>query len=84
MIKLLKFDGHWLVAEIEEIPGVEFGDPDCVLKYACEVNEDGALPFPAYSDDTELVVRSENITVIAEPSPMFSAQYYDLKDTRLK
>ena len=82
MLKLLKFDGHWLVAEVEEIPGTELGDPDCVLKYACEVSEDGALPFPLYSDDTELVVRSENITVIAEPSAMFSALYYDLKDKR--
>ncbi len=80
MIKLLKFDGHWLVAEVEEIPGVEFGDPDCVLKYACEVNGDGAVPFPAYSDDRELVVRSSEITLICEPSAMFSALYYDLKD----
>ncbi len=23
MIKLLKFDGHWLVTEVEEISGVE-------------------------------------------------------------
>ena len=82
MLKLLKFDGHWLVAEVEEIPDTELGDPDCVLKYACEVSEDGALPFPLYSEDTELVVRSENITVIAEPSAMFSALYYDLKDKR--
>ena len=84
MLKLLKFDGHWLVAEVEEIPDTELGDPDCVLKYACEVSEDGALPFPLYSEDIELVVRSENITVIAEPSAMHSALYYDLKDTRLK
>ena len=58
MLKLLKFDGHWLVAEVEEIPDTELGDPDCVLKYACEVSEDGALPFPLYSEDTELVAVS--------------------------
>tara|TARA_B100000497_G_C7648452_1_gene389989 strand:+ start:100 stop:354 length:255 start_codon:yes stop_codon:yes gene_type:complete len=80
MIKLLKFDGHWLVAEIEEIPGTEFGQPDCMLKYPCEVNGDGAVPFPPYSDDKELTVRSESITVIAEPSDMFMSLYYDLKD----
>ena len=80
MIKLLKFDGHWIVAEIEEIPGTEFGQPDCMLKYPCEVNEDGAVPFPPYSDDKELKVRSESITVIAEPSAMFMSLYYDLKD----
>jgi len=79
MIKLLKFDGHWLVAEVEEIPGTELGDPDCVLKYPCEVTEDGAVPFPPYSEDRELVVRSENISVMADPLPMFSSLYYDLK-----
>jgi hypothetical protein len=79
MLKLLKFDGHWIVAEVEEIPGAELGDPDCVLKYACEINEDGAVPFPPYSEDRELIVRSENITVISEPTPMYSALYYDLK-----
>ena len=40
------------------------------------------MPFPEFSDDTELIVRSENITVIAEPSAMYSALYYDLKDKR--
>jgi hypothetical protein len=79
VIKLLKFDGHWIVAEVEEIPGVEFGDPDCVLKYPCEVTEDGAVPFPPYSEDREIAVRSSDITLIAEPDAMFSALYYDLK-----
>jgi hypothetical protein len=79
MLKLLKIDGHWIVAEVDEIPDTEFGNPDCVLKHACEINEDGAVPFPPYSEDRELVIRSENITFIAEPSPMFSSLYYDLK-----
>tara|TARA_Y100000385_G_scaffold241262_1_gene257590 strand:+ start:91 stop:345 length:255 start_codon:yes stop_codon:yes gene_type:complete len=80
MIKLVKYDGHWIVAEIEEIPGTELGDPDCVLKYPCEINEDGAVPFPPFSDDKELVVRSENLTIVAEPTAMYMSLYYDLKD----
>ena len=80
MLKLLKFDGHWIVAEVEEIPGVEFGDPDCVLKYPCEVSLDGAVPFREFSEDRELAVRSSDITLIAEPSAMYSALYYDLKN----
>tara|TARA_B100000073_G_C23664695_1_gene546087 strand:+ start:925 stop:1170 length:246 start_codon:yes stop_codon:yes gene_type:complete len=79
MLKLLKFDGHWLVAEVEEIPGTEFGDPDCVLKYPCEVTEDGAVPFPPFSDDRELAVRSSEITLIAEPDGKTASFYYDLK-----
>lgn len=79
MIKLLKFSGHWIVAEIEEVPDVEFGDPDCVLKYPCEVTSDGVIKFPPYSTDRELVVRSSEITLIAEPDAETSARYYDLK-----
>jgi hypothetical protein len=81
MLKLLKIDGHWIVAEVEEIDGTEFGQPDCMLKYACEVNGvmEQLVPFPPYSEDRELTIRSENITFIADPSPMFSSLYYDLK-----
>lgn len=79
LMKLLRFDGHWLVTEVEEIPEAEFGDPDCVLKYPCEVTVDGLVPFPPFSDDRELIVRSSDITVIAEPNSMTSALYYDLR-----
>ncbi|MFZ9728805.1 MAG: DUF6561 domain-containing protein, partial [Candidatus Nanopelagicaceae bacterium] len=79
MIKLLRFDGHWLVAEIEEIPDVEFGDPDCVLKYPCQVTSEGVCTFPPFSRDRELVVRSSDITLIADPDDKTSARYYDLK-----
>jgi len=80
MIKLLRFDQHWIVAEVEEIPGVEFGDPDCVLKYPCEATRDGLVPFPEFSDDRELVIRSSDITLICDPNDMYMALYYDLKD----
>lgn len=80
LTKLLKFDGHWLVTEVEEIPEAEFGDPDCVLKYPCEVTEDGVTPFPPFSDDRELIVRSSDITLIAEPNSMVAALYYDLRN----
>ena len=46
MLKLLRFENRWLISEVEEIPGVEFGDPDCVLKYPCEVTEDGLIVLP--------------------------------------
>jgi len=79
MIKLLKFDGHWLVTEVEEISGVEFGDPDCVLKYPYEVTADGVKHFPPFGVDRELVVRSSDIAVIADPDSATAALYYDLK-----
>jgi len=80
MIKILKFDGHWIVAEVEEIPGQEIGDPDCVLKYPCEILSDGdAVRFPRYSRDSEIIVRSTDITLIAEPTDVYLQKYISLK-----
>jgi hypothetical protein len=79
MLKLLRFESRWLVSEVEEIPGVEFGDPDCVLKYPCEVTEDGLTTFPPFSDDRELAVRSSDITLIAEPDSKTASLFYETK-----
>ena len=79
MLKLLRFESLWLVSEVEEIPGVEFGDPDCVLKYPCEVTEDGLTTFPPFSDDRELAVRSSDITLIAEPDSKTASLFYETK-----
>jgi hypothetical protein len=78
MIKLIKLDGDWIVAKIEEIPGVEFGDPDCVLK--CPYQIDGTCfgSYPPYSDDSEIIVRSSDITVISEPKPDIMKTYLEL------
>jgi hypothetical protein len=79
MLKLLRFESRWLISEVEEIPGVEFGDPDCVLKYPCEVTEDGLTTFPPFSDDRELAVRSSDITLIAEPDSKTASLFYEIK-----
>ena len=79
MLKLLRFESRWIVSEVEEIPGVEFGDPDCVLKYPCEVTEDGLTTFPPFSDDRELAVRSSDITLIAEPDGKTASLFYEIK-----
>ena len=79
MLKLLRFENRWLISEVEEIPGVEFGDPDCVLKYPYEVTEDGLTSFPPYSDERELAVRSSDITLIAEPDGKTASLYYEIK-----
>ena len=78
MIKLLRFDGYWLVADIDEIPETEFGDPDCTLNAPCEVTEDGLVPFPPFTDEKQLAVRSANISLIAEPDATTLALYYAL------
>jgi hypothetical protein len=87
MLKLLKFDGHLLIAEVEEIPGVEFGDPDCILKNSYEIipDEVETLPnpiitkFPSFSRESELIVRSSDITFITEPDDLIISRYYETK-----
>ncbi len=67
MVKILRLDGSWIISEVEELPGVEIGDPDCVLK-SPRVIIDGELKrYPPHSKDEEIAVRSSDIFVIAEP-----------------
>ncbi len=77
-IKLIRFDGVWIVSEVEEIPDVEFGDPDCVLKYPYEVEGSCLGPFPQHSREREFVVRSSEISLIAEPTDFIYNQYRGL------
>jgi hypothetical protein len=73
MIKLLRLDGKWIISEVEEIPGVELGDPDCLLKSPREITIDLQtddrilINYPPHSKDGEIAIRSTDIFVIAEP-----------------
>lgn len=68
MIKLLKYDGDWIISTIEEIEDVEYGEPDCVLKYPCFIANLDLSYYPNFSADREIIVRSSNITVMTEPN----------------
>ena len=84
MIKLLKFDGNWIITEIEELPEVELGDPNCVLKYAYQIDGSCLGSWPPYSDDREVLVRSSDILLIAEPKTFHLGEYYKLVDEEKK
>ncbi len=77
-IKLIRFSGVWIVSEIEEIPETEFGDPDCVLKYPYEIDGNCLGPFPEHSREREFIIRSSDISLIADPSDFVYNQYRDL------
>ena len=68
MIKCLIFIGGLiLIAKIEEIEA-EIGDPNCQISDVCVVNSDGEVSsWLNCTDQTELLVRSENILTITEP-----------------
>ena len=68
MIKcLVLLTGIVLIAKIEEIDA-ELGDPNCLISDVCVINSDGTLSsWLNFSEDTELMIRSENILTITEP-----------------
>ena len=80
MIKLIKFDGDWIVANVSEIPEVEFGDPDCVLKYPYQVQGECLGPWPHHSDEREIIVRSSDVTVVTEPNTFLLSSYQKVID----
>ena len=68
MIKcLVLLTGIVLIAKIEEIDA-EIGDPNCQISDVCLINSDGTIsPWLNFTEDTELMIRSENILTITQP-----------------
>ena len=68
MIKcLVLLTGIVLIAKIEEVDA-ELGDPNCLISDVCVINSDGTISsWLDFSEDTELMIRSENILTITEP-----------------
>jgi len=69
MIKCLIFlNGLILVAKIEEIEA-EIGDPNCQISDVCNINSDGTITsWLDFTDQTELLIRSENILTLVDPN----------------
>lgn len=74
---LLKLANEWIIAQVEEVEGAtSIGDPDCVLRDPFVVDCQGDLHrWPPFSDDTEIVVRSTDITTLVNPSTRLLAAY---------
>ena len=69
MIKcLILLTGLNLIAKVEEIQA-EIGDPNCQISDVCIINSDGTVsPWLDFTEDTELMIRSENILTLVEPN----------------
>ena len=74
---LLRLANEWIIAQVEEVEGDTLpGDPDCILRDPYVVDCDGGIdPWPHWSDDREVVVRSTDITTIVNPSKQLLARY---------
>jgi|8_EtaG_2_1085327.scaffolds.fasta_scaffold39739_3 hypothetical protein len=79
MIKCLIFiSGLVLIAKIEELEEAELGDPNCQISDVCVVNSDGEVSsWLNCTDQTELLVRSENILTIVEPKKDILKSYLE-------
>jgi hypothetical protein len=74
---LLRLANEWIIAQVEEVEGDTLpGDPDCILRDPFVVDCDGGIdPWPQWSDDREVVVRSTDITTLVSPSKELLARY---------
>ena len=78
-IKCLLLDvDNVIISEVEEM-GAEIGDPDCKLikPYLFESIDD-MKPWPKATDQKELMIRSDSILTIADPTKEVIAKYLEL------
>ena len=69
-----------LISQIEEVAAVDIGQPDCKLVNPCLITEGKMLePYlNDYTRDSTLMMGSDKILTIAEPTPTLLEKYLDL------
>ena len=74
---LLKVDTV-LITEIVEV-GSELGEPDCKLINPYEfLSVDNMIPWPEITNQTEIMIHSDSILTIVDPTPEIIEKYVDL------
>jgi len=74
---LLKVDTV-LITEIIEV-GSEIGEPDCKLINPYEFfGVDNMKPWPEITNQTELMIHSDSILTIVDPTPEIAEKYLEL------
>ena len=69
-----------LISEIEEVDAA-LGDPNCKLTKPHRFFGEGNMePWPKGTNETELMIRAENILTIADPSPEVVEAYLKLTE----
>jgi len=78
-IKCLLMDvDNVIISEVIEVDA-ELGDPNCkLIKPYLFVSEDNMSPWPRATNQTELMIRSEDILTIADPKPEIIEKYLEL------
>ena len=76
---MLLLKDQWLLAQVEEIEGVEFGDPDCILREPLAIDGTDLKDWIPFADTKEIVIRSSDILTFMEPGKGLLASYYSYK-----
>ena len=76
-------NNHNLISEIEEVGSADIGEPDCKLINPFVINTEAGHtvlePFLAsVTRETTLMMGSDKILTIAEPTPTLLEKYLDL------
>ena len=74
---------HLLIAEIDEVAAADIGQPDCKLTNAFVINTESGQtilePFlNSVTRDTSIMMGSDKILTIVEPTPTLLEKYQDL------
>ena len=80
---MLLLKDQWLLASVEEIEGVTFGDPDCILVNPMLIEGDQLKDWLPFASKKEAVVRSSDIMTFVDPSSEFITLYYGGKPALL-
>ena len=80
---MLLLKDQWLLALVEEIEGVTFGDPDCILVDPMLIEGDQLKDWLPFASKKEAVVRSSDIMTFVDPSNEFITLYYGGKPALL-
>ena len=78
-LQVLLLKDQWLLAKVEEIEGVEFGDPDCILTEPLAINGTNLSDWIPFADNKEIVIRSSDILTFMEPGKELLSKYYAFK-----
>ena len=75
LLKVLLLKDQWLLASVEEIEDVTFGDPDCILINPMVVEGDQLTDWLPFAAKKEAVVRSSDIMTFVDPSAELVLRY---------
>ena len=78
-LQVLLLKDQWLLAQVQEIEGVELGDPDCILVEPLAIDGTNLRDWLPFADVKETVIRSSDILTFIEPGKDLLASYYSYK-----